>query len=62
MTQTLTKEDFITIRLSKGKFRFLLSTIKAFSDNLYSWGFDKFFEKRMLEDLKTMKAIIEEGV
>jgi hypothetical protein len=62
MVQEVSKEnEFITLRIPKVKFNLLLSTIKAFTDGIYNWGFDKFFEKKLLEDLKTMRCVLEEN-
>lgn len=61
MEKLLTEEKIITLKISKGKFNFLLATVKGFCDNIYKWGFDKFFEKKLLDDLKIIKTILEDS-
>jgi hypothetical protein len=54
-------EKFITIRITKVRLKLLLNTIRTFSDKLYKWNFDRFFEDSLINDLKDIKSILDEA-
>lgn len=49
----------IVLVIPEEKFNFLMKTISALTTNIYKWGFDKFFSKKLLTDLRIVKSIIE---
>lgn len=55
------KKEFVVIKIPKNNFKILLETFNGLYANIYSWNFDRFLSRRLLDDLKIMKSILEEG-